>query len=584
MKKRWEILRPDPEIQNTIRKTLGCHPITAAVLANRDRLNPAGIRDFWSPSLQALRPPFALQDIQKAVERISAAIESKQKILIFGDYDVDGVTATVILLEFLQHAGALVDYFIPHRLHDGYGLRARHIMELAAPRGIKLIITVDCGSTDHAAVAVANAAGIQVIITDHHQIPADIPDAAAVVNPKRLDCSAGLAHLSGVGVTFYLIMALRKHLRDRRHWQSRSEPNLKAMCDLISLGTIADMVPLIHENRILSKIGLELIGAGNRPGLKALINASRIGRNNLGSDDVAFRLAPRLNAAGRMDHADLAVKLFLTRQAHEAEQITLRLCELNDARQVAEKKIMASIRNLLWDNPHLLEKKAIVLAHHGWHLGVLGIVAAKLVEQYGRPTILISIQEGFCKGSARSIPGFDLYQGLAACSGLLEGFGGHQMAAGLSIRPENIEDFQTQFESTVAETLHPQALLPTLLVDCELAFQYISSQLLDELNVLQPFGVDNTEPCFMARNVAIHDAVEVGGGSHRRLRISQNNRPMENSYNAILFNAGTTDLSSDQLHELVFRLRWNHWNGRKSPQMIIEDIRPMGMLKQPSDT
>lgn len=487
---------------------------------------------------------------------------------------MDGVTATVILYQFLKSCGADVLFYIPHRIEEGYGLRSRHITDLAVPEKIQLIITVDCGSTDHEAVTAANAAGIQIIVTDHHQIATDIPAAEAVINPKRTDCPAGLAHLAGVGVAFYLIIALRKHLRDCNYWKSISEPNLKAMCDLVTLGTIADMVPMIQENRILSKFGLEIITNTPRPGLKALIETCRISKPTIDSEDVAFRLAPRLNAAGRMGHADLAVKLLTTQDTLEAEQLASRLCSLNDSRQATEQEIMTAIHSYLKDNPRILQKKSFVLSHHGWHIGVLGIVAAKLAEFYCRPTVLISIESGIGKGSARSIPGFDLYAALEACASQLEGFGGHQMAAGLKIRSESIEKFQEKFEREVAAKGDSIELVPKMWVDCVLDFHLISDGLLQEMSVLHPFGVKNTEPIFIARDVIIQSVVEVGV-NHKRMQLSQNNGRSQHTHNAIFFNAGAADISKGKLHEVAYRLRWNYWKGQKSLQMIIEDMRPM---------
>ncbi|MFZ5573236.1 MAG: single-stranded-DNA-specific exonuclease RecJ [Thermodesulfobacteriota bacterium] len=581
MKKQWEILQPEPRVQQTIRRLTGCSPTIAALLANRKVDQPDRIRQFWSPSFQDLRPPFSIRDMDKAVALIVQTIESKNKIMVFGDYDVDGVTATVILYEFLRSTGADVCYYIPHRLTEGYGLRSSHITGKAELENIRLIITVDCGSADHDAVNAANEAGIQIVVTDHHQITTDIPAAEAVINPKREDCGAGLAHLAGVGVAFYLIIALRKQLRDRQHWKTVPEPNLKALCDLVCLGTIADMVPLIDENRIFSKIGLEIITGNSRPGLKALMEVCRIGAPAVDSEDVAYRLAPRLNAAGRMGHADLAAKLLITTDPDEARELTRRLCSLNDIRQATEQEIMKAVHSYLQDNPNLLKKHSIVLHHHGWHAGVLGIVAAKLVEKYGRPAMLISTAGGIGKGSGRSIPGFDIHAALKSCEAHLLAFGGHQMAAGLTIRPESIEAFQEQFDQQAALGTGPGGLPPKMWIDCVLDFHLITDNLLDELTALEPFGVQNPEPLFLARNIRIQSVAEVGG-SHKRLRLAQNNGRHQQLHDAILFNAGNRDCSAEKSHEVAYRLRWNHWNGKKKAQMIIEDMRPMEPVGQAS--
>ncbi len=316
MQTKWKSQHPSPEVIAKLVQGLACSPIIATILANRGITTVTEAHGFINPSFQNLRPPDGLKDLHTAVKRLYQAITRNEKILIFGDYDVDGVTATAILYEFLNFAGANSTCYIPHRIKEGYSLQAHHIASLAIPQGVDLIVTADCGSASHEAIAAAHQAAIDVIITDHHEVPEPPPDALALINPKQPDCQSGFETLAGVGVAFYLLVALRKYLREKNFWTNRKEPNLKAMCDLVALGTIADMVPLQAENRIIARHGLDIIKNGSRPGLEALLSVSGLRKENLDSDAIAFYLAPRINAAGRMDHAALAFEIAHDRQPH----------------------------------------------------------------------------------------------------------------------------------------------------------------------------------------------------------------------------------------------------------------------------
>ena len=323
------------------------------------------------------------------------------------------------------------------------------------PNGINLIITVDCGSDSHEAVEAARKAGIDVIITDHHIISDIIPPAVAVVNPKRCDCPSGFHDLAGVGVALYLLICLRKKLRDINFWQDRPEPNLKSYCDLVALGTLADMVPLTHENRILARTGLDIIRRTHRPGLKALMEICKTSKHAVDTDDIVFGLAPRLNSAGRMDHASISLELLTARDVKTAEKIANSLNHMNQNRRRIENEILIQVHDHLKKNPHLLRKNTLVLAQEGWHLGVLGIVASRIVKKYFRPVVLITTADGIGRGSARSIPGVNLYKGLSACANDIENFGGHSMAAGLEINAKNIEKFEMNFENAVCRMAKP---------------------------------------------------------------------------------------------------------------------------------
>jgi single-stranded-DNA-specific exonuclease len=571
MNKEWQILRPDPRVVEKLSGILKCHPAIAAILVNRNIVSPEDASSFLGASLNQLSPPFTLKDMDVAVHRILKAIHRREKILIFGDYDVDGVTATTILLEFFRSVGADVSYYIPHRITEGYGLQSSHIMNCALAKKINLIVTVDCGSGSHDAVAAANAAGIDVIITDHHVMQDTIPPAVAVINPLRHDCPSGFDDLAGVGVAFYLLICLRKQLRDENFWKDRPEPNLKSICDLVALGTLADMVPLTNNNRILAKTGLDIIGSSPRPGMKALMGVCGINKCAVNSEDVIFGLAPRLNSAGRIDHASLAVELLITKSMDDAQQIANSLDRMNRKRRSVETEMLSQIEDYLKVNPSLLEKNTLVLAQPDWHLGILGIVASRVVKKYCCPVVLITTADGVGRGSARSISGVNLYDGLCACAVDLESFGGHSMAAGLKIKTEKIGRFESKFENFVHDMTKPDDFIPKITIDYELAFDDISKGFIDEIESLNPFGTGNPEPIFMARNITVVSS-KIVGKHHRRMLLKQSGGNTGTTLHAIHFNANTGIPVKQGFDRIAFRLRWNRWNGRKTAQIIIEEI------------
>ncbi len=582
MKKYWQLLQPDIDVVEKIRGELQCSPVIAAILVNRKIISKDNALRFLNPSFNNMRPPCSMKDMDAAVKRIYSAITDHEKILIFGDYDVDGITATTILFEFLHYTGADISYYIPHRTKEGYGLHTKHITDYAIPNKINLIITVDCGSSSNNAVKTASSSEIDVIITDHHEISDKPPDAVAVLNPKRHDCPSGFHSLAGVGVAFYLLICLRKHLRDNHFWQNRPEPNLKSLCDLVALGTVADMVPLVDENRILVKTGLEIINTGKRCGIKTLMEFSGIIRlrRTVDTEDVAFRLAPRLNAAGRIAHASTAVELMTTNNLETARQLAQSLNNMNIKRRNIEQKIIEDIFAYLKNNQHLLKNSSLVLSDNEsdniWHEGVLGIVAARMVKKYFRPVVLVAIKDDIGKGSARSIPGFNIYNGLMSCSDHLEAFGGHSMAAGLKIKAEHMDVFQKNFENTVQQMTTSDDFVQTISIDFELNFDDISDALINELETLKPFGAGNHEPLFTAKNVRVIDS-KIVGKNHRRMLLNQSAAGgTGNSFNAIHFNVDTNppEYVGGQEHfdQIAFRLRWNHWNGKKTAQIVIEHV------------
>jgi single-stranded-DNA-specific exonuclease len=572
MENRWQMFDQDPDKVRELSQKVNCHPVMASILVNRNIHTAKTAADFLNTSLNNMPSPFYLKDMDVAVNRIYKAITDKEKILIFGDYDVDGITATVILLNFLRYAGVDVSYYIPHRVSEGYSIQPGHISRYARPHNIDLIVTADCGSASHQAAAAAKNAGIDMIITDHHTITEDIPPALAVINPKRQDCPAGLQNLAGVGVAFCLLICLRTYLREKGFWQDDSEPNLKSYCDLVALGTVADMVPLIEENRILCKTGLTLIHAGHRPGLTALLEASAIQNDFLDADDIAFRLAPRLNAAGRMDHAARAVELLTAQDLDSAQKTAHALNLLNRQRRQVEQGIFTDIQRFLKNNPSLRQRRSLVLSGQGWHAGVLGIVASKIANDYYRPVILITTRDGIGIGSGRSVAGLNLYDALASCKPYLETFGGHSMAAGLKIRKANIADFQNAFENVIRRISQPEDLTPILKIDAHLDLDTISDALINELEALMPFGTGNPEPLFMTADVGVISS-KIVGKNHRRMILQQSSRPNTPVFPAIQFNADSRVSNKQKISQMVFKLRWNRWQGKKTAQLVIEDLR-----------
>lgn len=570
MKKEWQILAPDARLVENLCRDIKCHPAVASILVNRRILSAAHASSFLNTSLNHLSSPFSIKDMDAAVERIVAAVMRKEKILIFGDYDADGITATTLLLKFFRRIGARVSYYIPHRVTEGFGLKKHHISDVALHNAINLMITVDCGSDSHDAVAAAADAGIDIVITDHHVVSGTVPRAVAVVNPKRDSDPSGFEDLAGVGVAFYLLICLRKKLRDLDFWKYRKEPNLKNYLDLVALGTLADMVPLTRENRILTKTGVKLIRSTRRRGLNALMAVCGIDKHVIDADDIVFYLAPRLNASGRMDHASSAVELLTAEEDRQALEIAHSLDRLNQDRRRIENKVLFQILDHLEKHPDLLGKNSLVLSDRNWPLGILGIVAARLMKQFYRPVVLVTTVDGIGKGSARSIPGVDLHKGLSACEDHLEAFGGHSMAAGLTIRDENIEPFKTRFDHVVGRMADPLDFIPKIDIDYRLDFTDISDRLIDELELLKPFGVENPEPLFMAENVGIASSRQVGG-HHRQMVLKQKTGKAEKRFNAIQFNAGSTGSEKKYFEKIAYRLRWNRWNGGKTAQIVVEE-------------
>ncbi len=570
MKTPWNVQSPDAQLVNRLSRKLNCLTTTAAILVNRGYCDVDDIDNFLNPSLRHLRPPETMTDIQRAAHRLARAIVDREKILVFGDYDTDGVTATALLKAFFDGCGAETITYIPHRISEGYGLKTRHITSLALKQGIKVIITVDCGSASHDAVSTARQAGIDVIVTDHHNAPAPLPRATALVNPKRADCPSQMDHLAGVGVAFYLIIHLRQHLRQKGFWTRKPEPNLKTLCDLVALGTVADMVPLVAENRVLTHAGLRILRQGKRPGLAALFTLAGITEPGPDSQDIAFRIAPRLNAAGRMGHAKEALALLTTSDEQAAQRLAEKVEGYNQARQRIEQQTVEQIQRMIDATPALLDSLTLVLWHPDWHEGVLGIAAARMVRAYKRPVILIAAKGGMAKGSARSIEGFDLYNALTHCADTLCGYGGHAMAAGLQLEPDRLKSFRRCFEAAAQHQTGGTISPSPLKLDAELDLTQVTVPFLDELGRLQPFGSGNPQPIFMGHDIVVAGTRTIGNG-HLKLCLRQREAAGQPPLSAVWFHPKLKKLP-EVLERLAFCVGWHHWRGERQAQIEIKAV------------
>ncbi|MCD6319088.1 MAG: single-stranded-DNA-specific exonuclease RecJ, partial [Candidatus Desulfofervidaceae bacterium] len=513
---------------------------------------------FLYPRLMHLYDPFLLKDMDKAVKRIYQAIVNQEKIVVYGDYDVDGLTGTAILYLFLSPLVRNLSYYIPHRLKEGYGLNPEAIKKIVA-QGTDLLITTDCGSSDIEEVALANNLGLDVIIIDHHEVPSRLPQAYALVNPRQPDCHFPFKELAGVGVTFNLLIALRQFLASQGIWPQEEIPNLKAYLDLVALGTIADMVPLLDENRIFVKCGLEVLAHTSRLGLKELKAVT--GLNHIVTPrDVAFRLAPRLNAAGRISTPHTGLRLLITDDVKEARVLAQTLHELNKERQRIEDQIWREAQSML------CTKVQSVLAKENWHPGVIGIVAGKLAEMFKRPILLISLDGESGRGSGRSVEGCDLFSALSQCDEYLEAYGGHKLAAGFSIDKENLEQFICQFEEVIKQMLEDRER-PKLYIDAEVNFTHLTPCFFEYLSLLSPHGFGNPEPVFCASDLEIKHATLINE-RHLKILVTQQNLAFE----AIGFNLASLYPPPNPL-KMAFVPYEDYWQDKRLFKLKIQALK-----------
>ncbi len=566
--KRWKVRDCDPLNVDCLVQGGVASPLLARLLVNRAVCDPADASRFLSSALGQLHDPFLLLGMDRAVERLAAAVKNGEKICVYGDYDVDGITSVALLISFFRSIGLDPLYFIPDRLVDGYGLSADGVARAAA-LGAQVMVTVDCGITAVVEAALCREVGIDLIITDHH-MPGDvIPDACAVINPLQPGCPFPFKSLAGVGVAFNLMIALRSRLRKNGYFAGREEPNLREYLDLVAMGTVADVVPLADENRILVKHGLRELTNSLRPGMQALKAVAGV-NGVVGCGAVGFRLAPRLNAAGRLENAAMGVELLLCNDRKGAEPMAAALDNSNAERQAVEREILSDALAIVRSTPALSSRKSIVLASEAWHPGVIGIVASRLVDMFHRPTILIALKDGNGKGSGRSIANFHLHDALTACADELLKFGGHKHAAGLSISEETLETFVARFDEVAAGLLTAEDLVPLLLIDGEIEATEITSAMVEELEAMKPFGMGNPEPVFLLRDAEVCDCRTLKE-THLKMRLNAGGRV----FDAIGFSmAGRAELG-DRL-DVVFSPAMNVWNGRSSLQLTIKDLRKAG--------
>jgi single-stranded-DNA-specific exonuclease len=524
----WERLPCNDEAAGRLAAALNLHPTLARLLCLRGLSDPATAHRFLNPSLDQLHDPYLLADMRKAVERLEQAIARKERIAIHGDYDVDGITSTVILRRALEMLGGEVVHFIPERLRDGYGLQPAAVERLHG-EGVQLIVSVDCGIRGTDAALKARDLGVDLIITDHHEPDGTLPPAYAVINPKRHDCSYPDKHLAGVGVALKVVQALSERA-DRTKW-------LPGFVKIAAIGTLADVVPLVGENRVIAKLGLGSLSSGRHTvGLRALLEASGLAGKTIDSHQVGFILAPRVNAAGRMSTPDIATRLLLASDEamlEDARQLAQQLNEENLRRQNEEADLVAQAKKAIETDPAVGAHNVLVVGGVGWHRGVIGIAASKLVDAYHKPAIVLSIDDGIAHGSCRSIPAFDMLDALERCSDVFLRFGGHRQAAGLTMESARVPEFRARINAHADAVLEPDQLRPRLRIDGGLSLRHITADLVEGLNALAPFGLANPRPVFNAMPVEIVDGPRPLKDRHLKMTFRQDGR----SFRAIAWRA-----------------------------------------------
>lgn len=564
--KRWNIKQPDSARQDFLSNALGVSPVIAQLLVNRGISEVDQARTFLTGDISELYNPFLMEGMHEAVGRLKKAIEKKEKILIHGDYDVDGITAITVLVFTLRSLGAEPLYYIPDRLTEGYGLSSGGVEE-AVRTGASLVVTVDCGISSCKEVENLNSHNIDVIITDHHEVPEALPSAYAIINPLQNGCVYPDKNLSGVSVAFKLCEALCSEYNVKDVWQ---------YLDLVAMGTVSDVAPLVGENRILVKEGLKLLknGKTNR-GLRALIEASGIKTKEPGSFEIGFILGPRINAAGRLGSAYEAVELFLSSDDDKARGIAVKLNKFNRERQKIESSTLKEALSKVEREINFKEHKIIVLHKEEWHTGVIGIVASRISDRFYRPCILISTKDGMGRGSGRSIENFHLFEALSGCGDFLKEYGGHKYACGLTILEENLSRFIKSINEIADTVLTPDDLIPCLDIDMEITLGSLDDNAVEGINKLQPFGESNPEPVFCSRNLKLARPAVIIKGEHVKLWVSNGNKTLE----AIGFglardkDIGAIIKSSPAL-DLVYTVSFNNWQGMQSIQLKIKDVKP----------
>ena len=567
--RRWVLRTADDEIVTRQSEQLKISPLLARLLVLRGLAQPESAKCYLSSSLRSDLPsPFIMADMEPAVARIVHGIKEKELIGIWGDYDVDGTTGASVLVCFLRGVGAEAIYHVPHRIEEGYGLNTAGLKRLKE-RGVSLVVTVDCGISNAREIDAARDFGLDVVVVDHHQPPDELPPAVAVINPHRRDCRFPDKGLCAAGLAFYLVIGLRAKLREAGWFANTAEPDLRRYLDIVTLGTIADMVPLKGVNRTLIRRGLVELGSSMRPGVVALKQVASIAMGEVSAGQVGFQLGPRINAAGRVDYGIKVVELLTTDSSEIALRIAQELDAHNRERRAIEAEVLDQVLTQARSRCEGAVPHSLVLSGASWHPGVLGIVASRIVERFYRPTVVIGLESGMGKGSARSIRGFHMVDGFRRCAGHLEKFGGHEYAGGLSIKEEKLAQFADAFESVARECLAPDDLLPYLEVDAQLSFAEIRFSLIRELESLKPFGVGNPEPLFMTQRVEVCDHKPFSGGARFRFRHA------DRVIGGVAFGTGDGfPAASGTKVDLAYRLSENEWNGTSTVELKIVDARP----------
>jgi single-stranded-DNA-specific exonuclease len=570
LNKKWMFANAEDAAVDQLKEDQGLTSLLAQLLVNRGLNEPDAARFFLDARLDTVHDPFLMRGMDVAVRRLVQAIENGEKATIYGDYDVDGVTSAALMVHFFRELGVPFDYYLPNRMEEGYGLNDQALETIKA-RGSKLVITADTGITALSQVAHANKIGMEVIVTDHHQIAVEgLPDALAVLNPHQPECNYPFKFLSGVGIVFKLAAGIRRGLLEAG-WDAERLPNLKNHLDLFTLGTIADMAPLVDENHVLTAHGLEALRTSVKPGVIALKSVVGI-EGKVDSSSVGFGMGPRLNAAGRLGQPDRGLHLLVSSDLNEAMEMAKSLNELNEERKETQKWCFEEAEYLLDRQVDLENENVIVLASENFHQGVIGIVASKLAEKFYRPAVLIALEEGKGKGSARSIPSFNLVKALTQCSEYLIQYGGHAYAAGLNIEEGRVNEFRKAINRVGDEYLTEDCLVAELKVDATLTMEDITQATFKEIESLEPFGQMNKVPIFISRDVRARDVKFVGReDNHVRFRAFQG----KHFRNVIGFNLAHAFQSVDASEpvDIVYELRRNTWNGRDSIEMKLLDLR-----------
>lgn len=558
MNKKWECCEAEEARVKDIVQKYNISEIVAKVIVNRNIDKTENVEKFLNPTRKDFHDPFLMPDMEKAINRILKALEDKQKVIIYGDYDADGITSITVLKKFLEEQGMEVASYIPNRLDEGYGLNKDAIKGIYDD-GYRLMITVDCGISGLEEVEYANSLGIETIITDHHEPAEKLPNAYAVVDAKRKDNTYPFNQLAGVGVVFKVIQALSIKL-------GLDEKEYLKYLDIVCVGTISDIVPLVDENRVIAKLGLKLVEVTKNIGLRTLLET--IGSKTVDSGTISFGVAPRINACGRMGFQQEALDLFLCDNVEKSKKIAQRLNEYNQERQKEEKQIFEQVMKKIEDGEK--EKTCLILGSEGWHHGIIGIVSSKVTEMYFKPSILICFEGEEGKGSGRSIPGFDLHDALSKCSKYIDKFGGHSMAIGISIKKDNFENFKNEVEEFAKEN-NVGNIIPIIHIDEEVSLKNINIEDVESLKLLEPYGEANKNPLFVFRKLKINSIRSLSEGKHLKLTLKDENYIID----AIGFNMGnlSEQYRLDDKVDVVGTLDINTFNGNRNIQIILKDIK-----------